>query len=69
MSSMLEALQIERAGYVLHGKKDRVAQVDAQIKLLGGKPESVTMPLAEIRVIEDGPPVVEAAMKPSPRKK
>lgn len=36
--SMLEALQIERAGYVTRGLSDRVAQVDAAIRALGGTP-------------------------------
>jgi hypothetical protein len=35
----LVALQHERAGYVLRGLQDRVAQVDEQIKLRGGKPQ------------------------------
>jgi len=34
----LAALQQERAGYVLRGLDDRVAQVDEQIKARGGKP-------------------------------
>lgn len=32
---MLEALLVEREGYVRRGLKDRVAQVDAAIKALG----------------------------------
>lgn len=35
---LIQALEIERAGYVTRGKTDRVAQVDAQLKRLrGGK--------------------------------
>jgi hypothetical protein len=34
----LAALQVERSGYVSRGLDDRVAQVDEQIKLRGGKP-------------------------------
>jgi hypothetical protein len=34
----LVALKRERQGYVDRGLEDRVAQVDAQIKLRGGKP-------------------------------
>ena len=34
----LAALLSERAGYVARGLTDRVAQVDEQIKLGGGKP-------------------------------
>lgn len=34
--SDMEALLEERRGYVMRGLKDRVAQVDAAIKALGG---------------------------------
>jgi hypothetical protein len=37
---MLDALAIEREGYVRRGLKARVAQVDAQIKHYGGKSSS-----------------------------
>lgn len=34
--SYVDALLIERAGYARRGLKDRVAEVDAEIKRLGG---------------------------------
>lgn len=34
----VDALLIERAGYVRAGKTDRVAQVDAQLKVYGYEP-------------------------------
>jgi hypothetical protein len=37
---MVAALLRERAGYVQHGKTDRVAQVDEQLKLRGHDPDS-----------------------------
>jgi hypothetical protein len=37
-AGMVEALMHEREGYVRDGKTDRVAQVDEQIAVLGGKP-------------------------------
>jgi hypothetical protein len=36
--ALLEALQRERLGYAREGLADRVAEVDAQIRLLGGEP-------------------------------
>lgn len=36
----VEALRYERLGYVARGLKDRVAQVDAEIRKLGGKVET-----------------------------
>lgn len=39
MSYDVEALKIEREGYVRRGLKDRVAQVDALLRDLGEKPE------------------------------
>jgi hypothetical protein len=35
---MVEALKIEREGYRRAGRTDRVAEVDASIQALGGKP-------------------------------
>lgn len=48
--SEVEALLREREGYLVQGKKDRVAQVDAELKRLGfavgkldkGDPEAAT---------------------------
>lgn len=37
-AGFLDALLREREGYVIAGKTDRVAQVDAQIKAYGGQP-------------------------------
>lgn len=50
-ANRLRALQEERRGYVNRGLKDRVAQVDAQIKQLGGNVES---------------PVIEKAVRAAP---
>ncbi len=40
MSDYVEALKLEREGYVRRGLKDRVAQVDAILRDLGEKPAS-----------------------------
>lgn len=37
-ASEVEALQVERRGYVVRGLKDRVEQVDEQLRLRGVKP-------------------------------
>jgi hypothetical protein len=37
-AGMVEALKIEREGYRRAGRTDRVAEVDASIQALGGKP-------------------------------
>lgn len=37
-AGFVEALLVERAGYVATGKLDRVAQVDEQIRTYGGQP-------------------------------
>jgi hypothetical protein len=50
MSTEVDALLNERAGYVVRGMKDRVAQVDAEIKRLGGV------------VVDDAPETTEASM-------
>jgi hypothetical protein len=52
MSSQVEALLFEREGYVRRGLTSRVAQVDAEIRRLGG-------------VIVDDTPVVETADRPT----
>ena len=36
--SMVEALLVERRGYVQRGMEDRVAQVDEQLRLRGAEP-------------------------------
>ena len=42
--SDLDALMLERAGYARRGLSDRVAQVDAEIKRLGGTVDDPTGP-------------------------
>lgn len=45
VENRIRALTEERKGYVLRGLAERVAQVDAEIRRLGGKPEkAVNMP-------------------------
>lgn len=46
-SAFIDALKIERAGYVLRGLPARVAAVDAEIARLGGAPaiEKATAPV------------------------
>lgn len=55
MSLNVESLLEERRGYVLRGLTNRVAQVDAQLELLGFAVEAETE--------------VEAAARPSGRKR
>lgn len=59
MSTEVEALLIEREGYLRRGLRDRVAQVDAQLAQFGFAVESASVQ-----------PAVETASraKPRPRK-
>lgn len=59
---LIEALLIERAGYVLRGLKDRVKQVDEQLTIAGHK---VTVKV-ETAAVE---PAVETASKPAAKKR
>lgn len=57
MSAIVESLKEERRGYVLRGLGDRVKQVDAEIRRLGGKVETT-----------EAVPDVETADVPSGRR-
>lgn len=51
--AMIAALKAEREGYVLRGKTDRVAAVDAELKRLGVTVESVrAKPAAKERAVK-----------------
>lgn len=56
MNAEVEALLIEREGYVRRGLRDRVAQVDAQLAQFG-----VAVETASVQ------PEVETASRPKPR--
>lgn len=60
--SIVEALLEERRGYVARGLKDRIAAVDAQLKLHGVAVDD--KPVREAAVIE---PEAERAAAPKPR--
>ena len=60
---LIEALLIERAGYVQRGLKDRVRQVDEQLHLAGYKSAA---PVVETATAE---PVIETAARPVVRKR
>jgi hypothetical protein len=62
MSLTVESLLEERRGYLLRGLKDRVAQVDAQIRLLGGV-EVETVVSAPVGVETTDAAPVKAAKK------
>lgn len=57
--SEVEALLREREGYVVRGRKDRVAQVDAELKRLG----------FEVETTEAVQPHVEHAVTPRSKRK
>lgn len=59
--SEVEALLREREGYVVRGRKDRVAQVDAELKRLGFAVETETT--------EAVTPHVERAVTPRGKRK
>lgn len=48
--ALIAALRAERAGYVLRGLPDRVAEVDAQLEQLGAQPP---MPAPPVGVVEE----------------
>lgn len=64
MSSIVQALLEERAGYVARGRKDRIAQVDEQLKHFG---ISVDEPAREVAAVE--PDVEKAVTKQVARKR
>lgn len=57
---ILDALATERAGYVQRGLKERVAQVDAQIKHYGGKSSSRNPAIASEMAAEPDEPAEPA---------
>lgn len=62
--SDVQALLIERDGYVQRGLKDRAAQVDAVLARMGfgGKPALESTPVVEAAVVA----AVETAVAPKP---
>ena len=63
--NLIEGLLNERRGYLVRGKKDRVAAVDAQLKELGYENKEVSAPI-EVATVE---PQVERAAAPKVRKR
>ena len=64
MSSIVQALLEERAGYLARGRMDRVAQVDAQLKHYGIEVEK---PKREVAAVE--PETEKAVTKQVARKR
>lgn len=64
--SIVDALLVERAGYVRRGRKDRVAQVDAQLALFGIAVDSSapSVEVADSAVVSE-----KAVSKSAPRKR
>lgn len=60
--SIIDALLVEREGYVLRGRKDRVAQVDAQLALFG-------ISVGDIEVADSAVETEKAISKSAPRKR
>lgn len=63
--SELEALLREREGYLVRGRKDRVAQVDAELKRLGFAVGKLDKGEPEAAVVERP----EKAVKAKPRRR
>lgn len=60
--SIIDALLVEREGYVLRGRKDRVAQVDAQLALFG-------ISVGDVEVADSAVETEKAISKSAPRKR
>jgi hypothetical protein len=64
-TAMIDALLVERAGYVQRNMADRVKQVDAQLAALG----HTTVRKASVVETATAEPIVETASKPAPKKR
>lgn len=64
--SIVDALLVERAGYVRRGRKDRVAQVDAQLALFG---IAVDDAVPSVEVADSAVVSEKAVSKSAPRKR
>ena len=64
-SNFIEALLKERRGYVMRGKKDRIAAIDSQLKELGYETKQTADPI-EVAAVE---PEVERTVAPKVRKR
>ena len=60
--SIIDALLVERDGYVRRGRKDRVAQVDAQLALFG-------ISVGDVEVADSAVETEKAISKSAPRKR
>lgn len=67
MSKEVEALQIERAGYVQRGLKDRVKAVDDVLRALGVDQRQAEQPMIESATIE--PSAERAVRKAAPKRR
>jgi hypothetical protein len=65
--SIIDALLVERDGYVRRGRKDRVAQVDAQLALFGISVGSVKTD--DVEVADSAVVTEKAVSKSAPRKR
>lgn len=67
MNKQIEALLVERAGYVMRKKMDRVKAVDESLRELGFEHKYLDAPVIETATIE---PVAEnASRKAAPKRK
>ena len=62
--SIIDALLVERAGYVRRGRKDRIAQVDAQLALYGVAVGDAPVETADSEIVTE-----KATSKSAPRKR
>jgi hypothetical protein len=67
MNKEIEALLVERAGYVMRKKADRVKAVDEVLREFGYSPKKSDMPEIETATIE--PDAERAMRKVAPKRK
>lgn len=67
MNKEIEALLVERAGYVMRKKADRVKAVDEALRVLGYESKKADMPEVETASVE--PDAERAVRKAAPKRK